>query len=114
MSSFPPKKYSVGTTGVVILSPRNAETFASRRKQYQIIFPSTAKVGTNTGTITIGIGAFPASGTGSNQHVMSAGEQFGETTLYTTPELAGSDVTQDTIYAIASTSGQIIEVYEVV
>lgn len=105
MASFAPVLYSVGTTAVKILSARN------NRTSWNVIFPSTSKVAANTGNVWVGIDTVPNATAGNTQsgHMMANGEQFGESSNY-----PNDNVSQGDVYAIASTSGQIIEVYEVV
>ena len=108
MSSFPPIIFSVGTTPVLLLSKKES------RKQYIVVYPSTSKVAANTGIVYLGIGMVPTA-TGGNTsagHIMQPGESFGESD--SSPQNNIYDVSKEAIYAVASTSGQILEVYEVV
>jgi hypothetical protein len=105
MPSYPVKRFSVGTTPVQLLLAKETRT------QYIVLFPSKAKESGNTGILYVGVGFVPnpTAGSLSAGHSMQAGEQFGEEV--SAPNLA---VSKDAIYAVASTSSQIVEVYEVV
>lgn len=114
MATFAPRLISVGTTPIVVLNKRDGDNFNNRRKQYIVIFLSTSKVSGNTGLLYLGIGSVPNQAAGAGVHVMSPGDQFSESTLYNEPNLAGTDVTQDALYAVASAGNQQIEIIEVV
>lgn len=95
---------TVGTSIVQLLVAKEA------RLQWKVIFPPSSKIAANTGLVYIGIGKNPVATAGNTDqgHIMIGGDDFGEKV---TPGY--SDCSKEAIYAIASASGQIVEVYEV-
>lgn len=105
MVAFPPRLITVGTTPVLLLNAN------ARRSQYTIVFPAVSKIAGNTGIVYVSVGTIPVATGGATQngHSMLAGEQFGEVSNF-----PNDKVSTDAIYAIASASGQVVEVYEAI
>lgn len=108
MADYKPTVVTVGTSVVTLLN-----NSANRRIQWTVTMPTTAKVAGNTGLVYLGVGVAPnpVAGDKNAQHVLAAGDTFSETSLFADPRFTGFDVSQGTIYAVASSSGQVVEVF---
>lgn len=98
------KLVTVGTTVTTLLNPKD------KRTQWLIIFPGSGKIAANTGNVYINVDVPPVAtaGASGSGHLMQGGDTWGEVDF----QNLGLGVSKGTIYAIASTSGQIVEVYE--
>jgi hypothetical protein len=110
MATFTPVIWTIGTTPVTVLNQK------VNRIQYQIVYPPSSKIAANTGLVYVGLGVIPnpTAGGSAAGHIMEPGESFGETVTPGPGPRGLDDVSKDAITLVASTSGQIVEVYEVI